>query len=213
MPELNEDTSNPEIDMDSNLDSDELNALKDKARLLGVIFSNNIGIDTLRNKIRDKQKQLEEEDNKETVYAAKLLDPTEVGDEPKPVKEKTLRQYLLDTATKLIRIRVTCMNPNKASLHGEFFTVANEYLGTVKKFVPFGEATDNGYHVPYCIYKMLLKKKFLQIKTFTNKQTKQIVTNTEWVREFAIEVLPPLTRSELTKLAATQSASGSLRSE
>lgn len=125
-------------------------------------------------------------------------------------KKKSLRSVLHERHMKLIRIRVTCMNPAKKELKGEFFTVANKHLGNVTKFVPFGEATENGYHVPEIIYKMMQRRKYVSISTVKDKGTgyeRQVKT---LVREFAIEVLPPLTETELQSLATAQIAAGSL---
>ncbi|MNL40296.1 hypothetical protein D3C87_1626380 [compost metagenome] len=88
--------------------------------------------------------------------------------------------------------------------------MANEFIGTVRKYVPFGEATDGGYHVPACILEMLKTREFLHIRTVTHPVTKEISTKTRYVKEFAIEILPPLTAAELKALAADQSASGRL---
>lgn len=125
-------------------------------------------------------------------------------------KKKSLRSVLHERHMKLIRIRVTCMNPAKKELKGEFFTVANKHLGNVTKFVPFGEATENGYHVPEIIYKMMQRRKYVSITTVKDKGTGYERQNKTLVREFAIEVLPPLTESELQSLATAQIAAGSL---
>ena len=108
-------------------------------------------------------------------------------------------------------VRITNLDPKKKDLPGEVFTVANEHLGTVRKFVPYGEVTDNGYHVPYCIYKALKARKFLNIRTFKDRQNQnQIKVEQSWAQEFALEVLPTLTPDEIKKLAAAQSAAGGL---
>lgn len=184
----------------------ELDVLKNRARMLGINFSNNIGVDTLKAKIEEKMaadtKQPEE--------------PREVGTTPalaaaeaKPVvnPKMTLRQKIIKENMRLIRCRITNLDPKKKDLPGEIITVANEYLGTVRKFIPYGEATDNGYHIPYCLYKMLKNRKFLQIRTRKGRGGTPIVES-EYVREFAIEELPQLTEAELAKLAAQQAAQG-----
>lgn len=200
----------------------ELDVLKERAKLLGITFSNNIGVDALRKKIEDKMSE-------EVVTTAPApltapVTPTEAETEvannaaealaqaeaPAPVKVLTLRQHLLKEATKLVRIRISCMDPKKQDMPGEFFTVANEYLGTVRKYVPFGEKTDGGYHVPACILEMLRTREFLAIRTETHPVTKAISVKHRYLKEFNIEVLPDLTKEELRRLAADQSASGRL---
>jgi len=174
----------------------ELSLLKQRASMMGITFSNNIGIEKLRERINEK---LAEEAAEEMVAK---------NSETK-VKAKTIRQKIMEENMRLVRLRITNLDPKKKDLHGEIITVANEYLGTVRKFVPFGEVTDGGYHVPYCIYKLLKSRKFLNIRTVTNPQDplKPIIQQ-NWVNEFALEVLPQLTQEELDKLAVTQAASG-----
>lgn len=176
----------------------ELSLLKQRASMMGIVFSNNIGIEKLRERVNEK---LAEEASQEEA-----VKPIEAK-----VKEKSLRQNIIDENMRLIRLRITNLDPKKKDLHGEIITVANEYLGTVRKFVPFGEVTEQGYHVPYCIYKLLKSRKFLNIRTVKNPQDplKPIIQQS-WVNEFALEVLPQLTAEELAKLATIQSASGGI---
>jgi hypothetical protein len=179
---------------------DELSMLKTRAKLMGIVFSNNIGVESLKEKIQQKMDGEEVTEPVEKEEA--VVNPLE------PVQPaKSLRQHMLDENMKLVRIRVTNMDPKKKDLPGEVFTIANEYLGTVRKFVPYGEVTEEGYHVPYCIYQRLEARKFLNIRT-TKLPNGQLRTDTNWVREFALEVLPPLTASELKDLAIAQQAAG-----
>ena len=116
--------------------NEELTELKQRADLMGMKYSNNIGIDTLKAKINER------------LEAANL-----VKDAQKNKVE--LRKKLQDEQLKLIRIKLQVMNPAKQAWRGEIFTVANSVVGTVKKFVPYNpKFYTNGYHVPYCIYKM-----------------------------------------------------------
>lgn len=197
---------------------DELTMLKQRATMMGIAFSNNIGIESLKKKIEDKMNDVPEV----TEAPAPLVAPTatvtpdlskpapSVEEPTAPVKTPTLRNYLLTEATKLVRVRVSCMDSKKSDLPGEFFTVVNEHIGTIRKFVPFGEATDGGYHIPHCIYEMLKSREFLHIQTVTHPITKVISTKTRYIKEFAIEVLEPLTPAQIKQLAADQTASGRL---
>ena len=190
--------------------TDELEVLKSRARLLGVEFSNNIGLDTLKERVAAKLNDTPapSDEAAATTQANPLAGITQDSPAAEPVKMLTLRQHLINEEMKLVRVTIANMDPKKADLKGEFFTVANEYLGNVTKFVPYGEATDGGYHVPFCIYNMLLERKFLQVKTFTNRKTGQQEITQKWVREFAMDVLDPLTEKELRQLATEQAASG-----
>lgn len=186
---------------------DELSLLKMQAKTLGIVYSNNIGVDTLRAKIKAKL-----EDTAEIVEAGSNT-PADEAATSKPVKRKTLRQHLQDEQMKLIRVRIMNLDPKKKNLHGEIFTVANEYIGTVKKFVPYGEVTDNGYHLPMILYKELDDRKFLNVRTIKGRNGDTTRVETNWVKEFAFEVLPPLTQSDLDKLATQQAAAGVFSAE
>jgi hypothetical protein len=199
---------------EDNQGPDELTLLKQRARLMGVQFSNNIGIDSLKARIAEhleKSNSSSEEKDDEGEQDNNLnQDPTPA---PKPVRTKAqaagdLRKQVQAENMRLIRLRITNLDPKKANLPGEIFTVANEYLGTVRKYVPFGEQTDNGYHVPYCIYKQLKNRKFLSIKV--RRVNGREVVDSQWVKEFSLDILPPLTEAELAKLGAAQSAAGGL---
>lgn len=181
--------------------------LMGRARMMGIQFSNNIGTDKLAKLVEDKMEGRSEEP--EPSSPGSELNPL-VGDKvgAKPAKAKSLRKQIYDEQMKLVRIRVTCLDPKKKDLPGEVFTVANEYLGTVRKFVPFGEQTDEGYHVPYCIYKMMQAREFLNIRTIKDKRTGTNRIETKYVREFALEILPPLTDAELQDLKVAQLAAG-----
>ena len=191
----------------------ELDVLREQCKVMGLKYSNNSGVDSLRQKIQEKLAEgdaPEEEEEEEGDASVDLQKANPLVGVNKPIKRKTLRQHLYDENMKLVRLRITCMDPKKADLRGEFFTVSNEYLGTVRKFVPFGEQTDGGYYVPYCIYKMMEARKYLQVISRTDKNTKQIVIDQRWVREFSLEVLDNNTRDELDRLAMEQNASGRL---
>lgn len=187
-------------------EEEQLKVLKKRADQIGVKYSNNIGLETLAERINNKLEGKEQKPEKEAPPPP-LVKPEDAG-KPAP---KTLREKLVRENMKLVRIRITCLDPKKKEWPGEIITVANEYLGTVRKYVPFGEATEEGYHVPYCIYKYLKARKFLNIRTYKDRRNQnQIKVESNWVPEFAIEVLPQLTKEELAKLAAAQSAAGGL---
>lgn len=188
---------------------DELKMLKERARIMGLTFSNNIGLETLKGMIQKKMdgEDSSEPSNKVAGTPAPLADPSQ----PAPKKAETVRQRVHRENMRLIRVRITNMDPKKKDLPGEVITVANEYLGTVRKYIPFGEVTENGYHVPYCIYKHLKARKFLNIRTYKDrKNNNQIKIDQTWAQEFAIEVLDPLTPTELRQLAIAQQAAGGL---
>lgn len=186
---------------------DELSILKQRATLMGLRFSNNIGLEALRKKVSDAQEGITEEP--EVAQINPLETETSV---PKEETRTEMARRIRLEQTKLVRIRIQNLDPKKKELPGEIITVANDYMGTVRKFVPYGEQTDNGYHVPYCIYQFLKERKFLNIRVTKGKNGRPNIQQ-GWVREFSIEVLPPLTQEELTNLAQAQIAAGSLNDE
>lgn len=227
------DELNPNDKNDDLPQVDELQILKERAKSLGVTHSNNISVEALRGKIAAKmagdtiptdetddapvepQKLSPNVPGVNQGYAA--ADPMVAGTlatvaDIKPAQTpKNARQQMIAEATKLVRCRITNLDPKKKDWTGEFFTVANDYIGTIKKFVPYGAKTENGYHIPYAIYLFLKDKKYLYLKTSTNKNHKeQIDVDDRWVSEFNIEVLPPLTAQELADLKKAQDASGRL---
>lgn len=189
----------------------ELQVLKQRADIMGINYSNNISVETLRKKINDKMEGINEpaepQDNADTIHAANPL----IG-QNEPVKRKTLRQHLHDEEMKLVRVRITNMDPKKKDLPGEILTVANEWLGTVRKYVPYGEMTDDGWHVPHILYTMMQQRRFLNIRTIKGKNGTPRVEYA-WAKEFALDVLPPLSDSEMKRLATAQLAAGNVDSE
>lgn len=188
----------------------ELDMLKQRAKLMGITFSNNIGVEALKAKIEEHKAaataKTQTTTPAPTETASKDDEDSKPASTPK-AKKVSLRAHLQKEKMKLVRLRITNLDPKKKDLPGEILTVANEYLGTVRKFVPFGEQTDNGYHVPYCLYEMMKNRKFLSIKTRKGPKGQTIVEQ-QWAREFALEVLPPLTEAELARLSTAQQAAG-----
>lgn len=207
----------------------ELDMLKRKAAMMGITHSNNISPATLREKINAKlageeapaempsqPNALEMSIQASEAQAAKdeaasIASAAAVTAEAeKPVVVMSIRQYMLQEEMKLVRCRITNLDPKKKDLPGEIITVANEYLGTIRKFVPFGEQTDEGYHIPYCIYKFLDARKFVSITTKKDRRTGQLEVTNRDAKEFSLEVMEPLTKRELQDLATAQIAAGSV---
>lgn len=185
---------------------DELTLLKQRATMLGVSYGNNISVATLKAKIEAKMAG-DEENAASTQGTNALGDDTEEKQET----QHEFRQRLMNEQMKLVRLRITNLDPKKKDLPGEIITVANKFIGTVRKFVPYGEQTENGYHVPWCIYQVLDSRKFLNVRTRKGKNGIPVIEQ-NWAREFALEVLDPLTEAELAELAKAQIAAGSTNS-
>lgn len=184
---------------------DEFTLLKQRAKIMGI-NPGNMGIDALKAKINAKLNGEETEEKVDPIPSAQTV-ITPVKALPKN-NVIALRQYMKREHTKLVRVRITNLDPKDKDLPGNIFTVANEYLGTVSKYVPFGEATENGYHLPHCLYTMLKDMQFTQVRVIKKNGKEHIETKD--VRKFAIEVLPPLTQAEINRLKTAQLAAGSI---
>lgn len=122
---------------------------------------------------------------------------------PKHVKQQVLKK----SANRLIRIKYTNLNPQKAKWPGEYLTTGNSIIGRVTKFIPFDEASQQGYMVPYALYELMRDKTFYSPKVTNqnNKTTKVVDMNP---KEYSIEILPMLTEKELNKIAQRQASQG-----
>jgi hypothetical protein len=185
--------------VDSSLD--ELKSLKLQADTLGIKYSNNIGVDSLREKVLAKR---EETSPKEAVTSV-------VNKQSELTRKSALRKDMRAEELKLVRCRITCLNPSKQNIPGEIVTVANKLLGKVSRFVPFnsfsdsGELNEQGTHIEHCLYVSLKNRKYH--KVVTEKKNGQIRIKGQYqTPEFNIEVLEPLTPAQLKKLAEHQAA-------
>lgn len=189
---------------------DELTFLKERAKVMGIPFSNNISLETLRKRIADKKEGKDEPEVNPLAGDSEIA--TITTDAPKKLDAKqnalALRKLMHREQMKLVRVRITNMDPKKKDLPGEIWTVANEYLGNVRKMIPYGEQTDDGFHIPYCLFRLLQSKRFLHIRTVKDRVTGLERQENQWVKEFSLDVLPDLTEEELARLAAAQAAAG-----
>lgn len=176
------------IEMPSELDS-----LKAKADLLGISYHPSIGLEKLRAKVSAALSGQDEAEDEAPVAAAE----SEADRKARKRRE----------ASELIRIRVTCMNPFKKEWEGEIFTAGNSAVGTFKKYVPFN--ADEGWHVPRIIYNQMVER---QCQIFVTRKDGRgnSVREGKLIKEFAIEVLPQLTASELEELARRQAMANSV---
>lgn len=198
--------------------AEELKLLKERAKVMGIAFSGNIGLEALKAKINAKMEGETDNTDADGNDVPSVPDAITVADIPnaparkltKTEERNALRNEMMKTESALVRLRITNLNPQKKDLPGEIFTVANEIVGTFRKFIPYGEATEDGYHVPMFIYRQLRDRKFLHVRTIKDKRTGIPRVVTSWQREFALEELPTLTKEELQNLANAQAAAGSV---
>lgn len=173
------------------LASDELEALKARATLMGIQFHPAIGVDKLREKVN-------------AVLESQLN-----TSEPKPANESeaALRTRKMKEATALIRCKIFCNDPAKREWPGEVITVSNRLVGTQKKYIPYN--SDAPYHLPQIILNALREKKVQVFQTKPGKHGIPVRTS-KLINAYTIEVLPALTPEELASLARDQSARQSI---
>lgn len=164
----------------STSERDSLKALADQQ---GLTYKDNIPTDRLR----------------ALVYGS-----VDAVDEPVAVVEESLadkRLRIRNAALKLIRVNITCMNPAKAAYTGELFTIGNSIIPTITKMVPFG--TPEGYHIPQILLDHIRGKEF---QTFIPKKGKNGIdtVTSKCIREYAVEILPSLTPTEIQEIAKLQ---------
>lgn len=174
----------------SELTQDELSTLKARADLLGIQYHPSIGLEKLKEKLAAAMADKPQEPAKAVVSA-----------DPAKESEAQMLQRMREEQLVLIRIRVACMNPMKSEWQGELFTVGNSLVGTITKFVPFN--AEDGWHVPKILLDMMMER---QCQIFVTGKTKNGISTkvSKLIKEFAIEILPPLTQEELRDLAQRQ---------
>jgi len=186
-------------DTDEVLVQDELATLKARADLLGISYHPSIGLEKLRAKVAAAQTGEPAPAEEPEVVVAK---PVVAAPAETPV-QKRLR--LKQEATRLVRIRVTCMNPAKTEWSGEIFTTGNRAVGSLKKFVPFNVE----WHVPYMIFEMIRDRMCQVFHTVVDSRGNKIRKG-KIIREFNVEVLPNLSAAELQELARRQAMANSI---
>lgn len=173
-----------------------LESLKSKATTLGIQFHPNIGVDSLRERINAKMDGDDEP-------ASFKNDSVEIKEETKMQRHARLRRE----ASKLVRINVTCMNPNMREHTGAIYTVSNSVVGTHRKYVPFD--TEDGFHVPNIIYQSMKERKCQVFHSVPDGRGGKKRVG-KLIRELNIEVLPPLTKKEIEELRIKQAMANNL---
>jgi len=187
---------------DAELAAIELDAMKANAVSLGLKFHPNIGVENLAARIAEK---IEANRKEEEAKAAALAAQNEaMGAIPTPVRsrlsyEAKRRISAKAAALKLVRIRISPMDPMKQQHDGEIFTTGNSVVGTVKKYVHFGVL----WYVPQILLNMLKAKRYqaFNVQKLSNGKEKKVG---KLVPAYSIETLPDLTPAELAALAQRQ---------
>jgi len=172
--------------------------LKELADSLEIQYHPNIGAEKLASKIQEKMgPQGVQAADIEKLEAAATDEPPAV---PAKETETQRRNRIKQKAKALVRIRVTCMNPNKADYEGEILCTGNKVTGSIKRYIPFGVE----WHVERMLLNLIKEKQCQVFRTVTHPGTKQKYRKGFQINEFAVEELPALTPEELKDLAQRQ---------
>lgn len=174
-------------------------------------------LDKAKNELEELKRKLAEAEAKVSTTPTVHTPPAAAHPHPKSPEFKSDREKLRQKhmrmradANKLVRVNVTCMNPNKRQWKGEVFTVGNKVIGTIRKFVMFD--TPEGFHVPEVILNVMEGKQcqvFVDVVLPGGKKTKK----GKLIPEFSIKRLDALTKEQLDDLAKRQAMSGSIDPE
>lgn len=116
----------------------------------------------------------------------------------------------------LVRIRIAVLNPAKQNWSGEIFTVGNDVIPHIKRFIPFN-AEGGIWHVERMFIPLLKSRKYQHMVEHSGMSRDNYrkygvdLSKNKLLPEFHIEELPPLTKEELDELASMQAANNSLQ--
>lgn len=167
---------------------DEAQELKSRLDQMGVKYHHNAKVETLRSLLNKALKGEDEGEDKEVRPSKPTL--------------AQIRARAMEEANRLVRCRITCMNPHKRDWQGEIFTAGNSFTGTIRKFVPYNCEHAESYHIPRIIVNAMRDRKYLQVRSIKTKSG--ATQESYFVPEFQIVELEPLTAEELAQLASDQ---------
>lgn len=140
-----------------------------------------------------------------------LSDHDLINMDPTKIEDPALRRRAVRArALRLIRVKVTNLNPGDAPLSAMIITANNKYTGKVSRLVPFGDNDGNGWHVEKILLDHMRQMKFPLRKEKKGNRTGVKQYTTIMSPKFSIEELPPLTPEQIKELAARQRAAGSI---
>lgn len=170
-------------------EQEQLQALKNKADMLGLTYHPSIGLEKLQEKIKAK---MEEQPSEDPVDAGKVENS---GESDAVVQARE--------AGRLIRVIVNTRDKNKQDWPGEIVSAGNSKVGFFKKYIPYGTE----WHVPKIILNTLRSKKTQIFNTVIDSKGNKTKVP-KLIGAYTIEELEPLTPKELQDLAKAQQGSG-----
>ena len=166
---------------------------KQQADNLGLNYPQNISTEKLKQIVGNKMKQIRSEKPKENNVAANQF--------------KDMRA--------LVRIQINVLNPAKQNWTGEIFTVGNDVIPHMTRFIPYN-AVNGIWHVERMFVEMLKSRKYQRMVEHSGSRNDPSKYGVDYHRnqlvpEYSIIELPTLTEQELHDLGANQAANGSIQ--
>lgn len=202
---------------------DNLPEARDAAEAMGLKFSGNTGLDTLKAKMLASLEGPEDSDplgDNEPMEEIQIAKKPAGGklsiaqlmkmDANKEEDPMIRRRIVRAKALRLSRVRIVNMDPTDAAVPGMLLSVQNKYTGKVQKYIPFGEESENGYHVPEILLDWLRAQTYALRKEIKGGKIGIKQYKTTQVKKFTIEILDPLTKDELAAMALRQAAAGAI---
>jgi hypothetical protein len=195
--DLNDQTDTTDLE---SLETAERSALFARAKAMGLEPARNINTEKLREMVAQalSDEPVQSVAPDEQVLVQGVTEPSQA---PKPVKltDAQIRKQQL----KLVRVRISCMNPNKSGIECEPFSFINSVVN-VTRVVPID---GREWHVEEVLLNVIREKKFQAFRTVKDARGRdQRVADLR--PEFNVEVLKPLTPAELEELAVLQAREG-----
>ena len=191
-----------QVEDDAIATPDERTMLLERAKVLGLKPHPTIGLEKLREKVKDAMEQ--PDPNPEPAPVVTPVAQTPEKTTKAPTKEETgpqRRARLHKESNRLVRVVVSCMNPRKQEQEFQMFSVSNSVIGTVTKVVPFD--VEEGFHVPQIILDQIQDAKCQVFHTVKGPRGNKVRKGKQ-VKEFSVRILKPLTAKELADLARDQ---------
>lgn len=187
-----------------------LNVYRLMAQELGIKLHHSIGETKALEKVKEEceLKNIDFNELFDKCYNSPLQ---EINTEETTIKQKEEdKEIILDDLPdpvdpnkhmKLVRVIVTCNDPSKAGLNGELRVVGNLEMDR-KQFIPYGKPV----HIPQIMLNALKEIKFNLIQkdviSDNNVKTCKVIES----NAYNIQILPPLTTSELQAIQQEQLA-------
>lgn len=159
----------------------ELEALKKQASLLGISYGPNIGVDALREKVKEALSESEQ---------------------PASFDRNAYNKEM----TKLVRVRIVSKDPSDRDIKYRQFSFGNQVLGNSSYLIPLVPPASESWHLPQYVVNALRDIQFTTV-SYDDKNRRPIIVTAP---KYDILELPQLTKEQLSALAYSQKARADL---